>query len=108
MRNTLYVRNAAQKVLFDEELKGQLSDGYWENDDTDKRLWDCEVVVAKPDERLGCNFHAKYPVDFADDEMMEWLGDHMIGYAKGVDPNYDEEKLFADLRDLTMIVFKAH
>ena len=28
---TLVVRNAAQKILWDDELTGQISDGRWEN-----------------------------------------------------------------------------
>ena len=103
--NTLYVRTKTQKEIFEKELQGQLSDGNWENDDTDKRLWGCVVKVAKKGESLGCNFNPCRPVDFCDDDMIEWIGDRMIGYAKKVRKVYTQDNLISDLKELTEIVF---
>ena len=89
----LYVRTVAQKEIFDKELKGQLSDGAFENENTDERLWVCEVLVAAQGEKLGPNFTANQDVDFNDDLLIEVLSDRMISYARKVDPSYDMEKL---------------
>jgi hypothetical protein len=56
----LYVRTPAQKEIFENEIQGQLSDGIWENDDTDRRLWNCQVKVAENDSQLGCSFKLFY------------------------------------------------
>ena len=101
--NTLYVRTPAQKAIFEQELQGQLSDGNWENDQTDSRLWDCEVVVSN--DQIGPSFKPKYPVNFNDDVILEVVSDRMIEYAQKVDPSYDMEKLVKDLDELTVIVY---
>lgn len=56
---TLYVRNEDQRVLFEQELRGQLSDGHWENTMplNHWRPWsDCAVVVAAPNAPTGRTF----------------------------------------------------
>lgn len=101
--NVILVRTPAQKEIFEHELQGQLSDGNWENEKTDSRLWYSEVFVSE--KQAGCSFSPKYPVNFNDDFMVEVLGERMIGYAKKVDPSYHMGKLIADLEELTEIVF---
>jgi hypothetical protein len=101
----LYVRNEAQKIIFDKELKGQLSDGIWENETTDERLWNCEVIVANLGERLGCSFSPRYPVDFCDESMTDLLADRVVEYVRCAGMEYYEDMLVDDLVDLTKIVF---
>ena len=100
----LRVRTPTQKEIFEKELRSQLSDGCFENDDTDERLWNCEVLVAANGEKLGPNFSVSKRVDFNDDLLIEVVSDRMISYAKKVDPLYDMEKLISDLDDITNIV----
>ena len=105
--NKLYVRNQEQKIIFDKELKGQLSDGIWENEKTDERLWNVEVIVVNENEdfELGCNFSPKYYVDFCHNDLVLWLSDRIVEYVRDVDPNYCADDLIIDLIDLTEIVF---
>jgi len=103
--NKLYVRNKAQKNLFEKELSGQLSDGFWENDKTDQRLWNAEVIVAGEEDELGATFAAKYYANFADEELIDIVGERMIKRVREIDPNYNADQLIIDLNDLTEIVF---
>jgi hypothetical protein len=104
---TLAVRSEAQRVLFVEELAGQISDGYWENSRPHDhwRPWcDAEVVV-DPD-RVGRDFWAqKTNYDFAARMLVEVVGDRMIEAvrAKAGLPDYGQADLLADLRDLKTI-----
>jgi hypothetical protein len=105
MGDTLFVRSFAQKIIFERELQGQLSDGIWENEDTDVRLWNCEVRVASESDLLGCNFKTKYPVDLCDDAMTDFLADRAMGYVLAFIPEYTFSEYVNDLVDLTNIVF---
>jgi hypothetical protein len=107
MKSTLYVRTKTQKAIFENELQGQLSDGNWENTNTDSRLWDCDVRVTNDKSKLGCNFAVRHPVNFADEDMIGWIGDRMVKYGSAVNPSYNEKKLVADLNELTKIVFRS-
>lgn len=103
--DTLFVRNEAQVILMNRELKGQLSDGNWENEETDERLWFCDVRIAHRGDKLGCNWNVKHAVDFDDDFMVEIIGFRMVNYCKERYVNYDLWQLHEDLQDLTEIVF---
>lgn len=109
MTNTLYVANEAQKVLFDSELSGQISDGHWENaspHDHWKPWADAEVVVA-PDHQLGRTFYArKSNYNFLAADLLEVVADRMIEAVKEATGNraYDFDDLKADLRALKAIV----
>ena len=102
MKNTLIVRTPAQKEIFRQELQGQLSDGHWENENTDERLWDCEVIISDGYQNLGCNFVPIYPIDF---EELEYVLDRAVEIGKTVDPDYSMDMLMSDLAELTEIVF---
>jgi len=54
-----HVRNEAQKALMDHEIKGQISDGAWENAQPQHHWhnWSSSEVHVRPDQ-LGRNFHA--------------------------------------------------
>ena len=103
MSNKLYVRNKAQKILF-KRMQGQLSDGYWENEKTDQRLWNCEVIVADEEQELGANWAVRYYADFATEDL-DFLWDRMIEYVRPIDTDYDVDQLIIDLNDLTEIVY---
>lgn len=107
--NIFYVRNAVQKALFDKELKGQLSDGWWENASPHDHYRDwcnAEVVVAKPDEPLGHVFSTmrqNYALDAKG--LLDCVGDRMLAICREAsgDPNYTLAQMRKELRDL-----KAH
>jgi hypothetical protein len=66
MTNTFAVGSIAQKALFDHVIKGQLSEGAWENARPmyHWRPWcNATVVVAQDGESVGRNFDAKSDYD---------------------------------------------
>jgi hypothetical protein len=117
MAGHLVVRNEAQRVLFEEELKGQISDGMWENTrpfDHWKAWSDAKVSVAEPghEHLIGRNFFAmKDNYNFASKALLDVVGDRMIEavvkdkIARGEPfPGYGWSDLRADLKDLMRIV----
>lgn len=79
---TLNVRNAEQKVLFEQEIRGQISDGYWENARPfdHHRPWSkCQVVV-DPD-NIGRDFYAmKNNYGLNSKNLLDCVGDRMLTY----------------------------
>lgn len=106
----LNVRNRAQQVLFEKELKGQISDGMWENTRPDDhwQVWSGATIrVAESAETLGRNFYAqKDNYNFTSRDLLDVVGDRMIEYVRTeLDwPVYDMAMLKADLADLKQIV----
>jgi hypothetical protein len=79
MKRILYVPTITAAAIFEHEIKGQLSDGHWENDprSTYEEWCDTEVVVS--DSRLGRNFHARrdtYKLDNRD--LLSVVEDRMV------------------------------
>ena len=77
---TIIFENNIQKALWDGAIRGQLSDGYWENTnpyDHWKPWCNAETRVAKNGEKLGRNFWAAKdnynllaPVQYISEEML--------------------------------------
>ncbi len=102
---TLTVRNQAQKILWEEELNGQISDGMWENA-TPHDHWDvwsdAEITVGK---NVGRTFFArKCNYNFTNPELLNIVGDRMIKAVQVEIPEYTKADLIADLKDLKQIV----
>ena len=106
MKDTINFRNRAQQVLYDQEIRGQISDGHWENEDTDTRLWYCLSKVNS--KAVGSNWKPEPKLDFADEDLIARLGGRMINYVldSGVCKRYDINDLQKDLLDMTLIVFE--
>lgn len=102
---TLTVRNEAQKILFLTELRGQFSDGAWENSGPMDHWvpWsEAEVVVGT---RLGRDFYAaKDNYNLVRADLLEWVGDRMVEAVRTVIPNYTRQDMMKDLRDLKKIM----
>lgn len=107
---TIHFRNAMQAEIYDKVLRGDLSDGIWENETSDKKLWDAKATVAVTPDEVGCNFTPMFPVDF-DNEIL-WDGDtdsKLWTIARSyLHPINEVEELRAVLQDMTSIVFYAH
>lgn len=86
MTNTaiLKVKNIQQRVLFNWEICGQLSDGYWENTKPNGhwQIWSlCECLVST-DGRYGRNFYAlRDDYNLVANELLEAVGQRMHKYA---------------------------
>lgn len=80
---TLAVRNQVQKVLFERVLKGQISDGMWENASPHNhhQYWcNADVIVA---DAVGRDFWApKDNYNFLNAQLLEAVGDRMLFLAK--------------------------
>jgi len=83
-KNILFVRNIAQKVLFETELQGQLSDGHWENS-TPQDHWKpwCNAKVRIEEGKLGRTFLvAKDNYNFANKDLLDVVEKRMISYVR--------------------------
>lgn len=105
MKDRIAFRTAAQAAIFELEITGQLSDGYWENDPRSYwRVWcNAEVAVAEPGETPSRNFPVNrdsYRLDHPD--LLEVVGYRMRVYAVLARCGYslDEVRLFEHLFDL--------
>jgi hypothetical protein len=80
---TLAVENRAQAALYEWEMKGQMSDGQWENS-TPHGHWrtpnEAQVVV-RP-EKVGRNFYTERAYNFANRDLFAAVSDRMIRFAK--------------------------
>lgn len=84
--STLRFATRDQAILFECELKGQMSDGFWEN----SRPYDhweapckAKVEVAETPEQVGKDgVWISRNYDFANKELFDIVGDRMINYVK--------------------------
>lgn len=105
---TLRVRNLAQKVLWEEELTGQLSDGRWENSrPMDHWMPWCDATVVIDPENVGRDFWVRRDgYCFTEKDLLSIIGDRMLEAVRVATGNaaYSEKKMLADLRDLRKII----
>lgn len=82
MSNTIFLKNKAQVILFEAELKGQLSDGFWENA-TPSDHWEVPVkaeVVVGYEPHL--TFRPSRGYKFHNKDLFEMVGDRMVFIVK--------------------------
>lgn len=83
--NTIAFRTPTQAAIFECELKGQISDGTWENTPgTGWQEWcSADVLVASTLEQVGRNFHPrKDNFNFARKDLVDIVGQRMKNYAR--------------------------
>lgn len=108
MPGTLRLRNVEQKVLWDFELSGQISDGRWEN----SRPYDhwevwCRAEVVVDPYNVGRDFYAKRDgYCFTERELLEIVGERMLNAVRTATGNaeYSHKDMLADLRDIRKII----
>lgn len=108
MPGKLVVRNKAQKILFEQELAGQISDGHWENLESPRDHWvpwcEAECVVGGEGEPLGPTFYAQKKNYYLDDpKLLDCVGDRMVEAVAAEIPGYTWADMKKDLRDLRKI-----
>lgn len=89
MTNMIRFANHAQEVLMECELKGQISDGRWENS-RPYNHWQaiCNAKIthafdATNDHALvGKNFHPSRKYNFTDKDLLDCVANRMIGFVK--------------------------
>jgi hypothetical protein len=111
--------NIAQVVLFESELKGQISDGNWENSspqDHWKKPCNAKAFVAQSAAELGTDWVPIRYYNFADPELLDVVAERMIEYVKFysqyhyVDPTFQYHhalEYMASERSLTIVLDRA-
>jgi hypothetical protein len=100
--NILAVRNESQRRLFEDELKGQLSDGMWENVAGDHWIAWCDATVVVDPDNVGRNFYArKDNYNFNSSALLDCIGDRMLAMLPAGSTMRD---LRSELKDLKVIV----
>jgi len=98
--NTIRVRNFEQKVLLDLELKGQISDGNWENSAPfDHWKAPCHAEVIVDPSNIGVNFHLMRKYDFTSADLLSVVRTRMITYVRlarafGIEDAHQLEHLY--------------
>jgi hypothetical protein len=106
---TLRVRNEAQKVLWDTEIAGQISDGHWENAKPQDAwiAWSDAEVVVDP-HNVGRDFEVlKEGYLLTDPDLLSVVGDRMVIAVREKAPGYLRytwDDMVKDLRDLRRIM----
>lgn len=103
---TIKFRNKVQVALFMKELRGQISDGLWENSkpvDHWKVPCSAKVSVATDQKELGPSFMPARAYNFASSELLEYVGDRMLVIAQSVDKNMDMSQMKRELSDMSKI-----
>ena len=75
--------NVEQKFLYDQELSGQISDGYWENSRPYNhyvKMISAQTIVEP--EAIGCNFRPARFYNFNNNDLFEVVGDRMVFFIK--------------------------
>lgn len=83
--NTIGFSNKRQQILFECELKGQISDGYWENSRPHNHwIIPCraETFITNDVSKLGPDWFIDRKYNFAARDLLEIVGDRMIMYVK--------------------------
>jgi hypothetical protein len=80
---TIAFDNQAQVILYECELKGQISDGFWENSrphDHWKKPSAAAAFVSRGN--TGPNFYTSRKYNFANRDLLNVVGNRMIAYVK--------------------------
>lgn len=82
MAHQITFKKQSQVILFEAELKGQISDGQWENA-TPHNHWEviCSAEAVQGSEP-GLNFYPQRGYKFHDKDLYEAVGDRMIFYVR--------------------------
>jgi hypothetical protein len=84
MGNTIAFANHVQAALFEVELKGQISDGNWENAGP-RGHWKpwCSATVIVDPKNMGRDFYAQRErYNFTSGDLLDVIGNRMLSYAR--------------------------
>lgn len=91
---TVRVSSPEVKALLEQELRGQISDGLWENssyDDDWRALGDADIIVDP--KNTGSNFSFRKTYGFTSKALYDAVGDRMLKQIQVVNPNATEADL---------------
>jgi hypothetical protein len=104
--NTIGFRNIVQVTLWNKELCGQISDGFWENS-RPYGHWQGITGATADLGKLGPQgFRPRRSYNFANKELLECVGDRMLEYVRALEgyENFTMKELKRELRDMNSIV----
>lgn len=79
--NIIKLANQNQALLFELELKGQISDGYWENASPSGHwILPCKAEVQIDPVEQGINFWTRRAYNFASAQLLKYIGNRMQQY----------------------------
>lgn len=112
----IYFRNELQVALYEQELKGQISDGLWENStpyNHYQRMCNAKARVAdsRINDKLGCvDFYPLRRYGFSSPLLFDCVGDRMLAIARAVPgwANITPKELKRELRDMSKIVNRGY
>jgi hypothetical protein len=83
MEPHIYVENRAQAAIFEMEMKGQLSDGRWENSKPNNH-WTtpCNAEAVVRPEKVGRDFCHTRGYNFGEKGLFEIVGERMTRFAQ--------------------------
>lgn len=84
MKDTITFETITQAAIFEHELKGQISDGHWENDaGSNYETWcDAQVMVSNNEDCLGRDFWVSKNLGFSSKTLFDIVGDRMCHYGR--------------------------
>lgn len=90
---TMTFRTAAQAAIFEHEIKGQISDGHWENDPRSNwQTWCSAKVEVGP--VVGRDFYVnRSSFNLLNKQLLEVVGDRMRAYAVLARAGYSQEDI---------------
>jgi hypothetical protein len=85
---TINFRNAVQAALFTCELRGQISDGYWENSTPHDhwKVWSTASISVDP-KNVGINFYPSRKYNFNRKDLVDIVGYRMLNICNMAENN---------------------
>lgn len=110
MNDKIVWENQQQKILWDKEMSGQVSDGMWENASPFnhwERPCQAESLVAKEGQEAGLNFFPRKSYGFNNAELLSIVGDRALAEVQFYFPNYTWRDMQLDLRAMGRLFREA-
>lgn len=106
MTDTINFANAVQAVLWEKNLRGQISDGMWENAKPSNhwQVWGSAAVKVNPG-NTGRNFPAaKDNYDFSSTTLWKYVGEQLLEAAQTVNPEITDTEVRKELAEMKGII----
>ena len=109
---TIYFQNILQAALYENELTGQISDGYWENStprDHYHRPCAAAIVIDSKNPRVESDYLFKRRYNFANKELVDCVGERMKNIVMLAKAGYDNSVIrdFDDVDSYSHVLFST-
>ena len=108
----IYFENNIQAALYDQEFRGQLSDGHWENSrplQHETKWWYAEALVDphNPGRNFGMQLNGKLTpaCRLANQGLIAIVGDRMLEICQKIaGPSFTHEMMMAEIRKMDRVI----